>query len=150
MSDISFINETNEDIKELEVLEKLINYALDYEKINNAVFSITFINDDKMHELNKTYRNIDRTTDVLSFAFEDSIDEFDSNIPIRMLGDIYISIDKAHEQAISYGHSYLRELSFLMIHGFLHLLGYDHMESDDEKVMFGRQEAILNGYGIER
>jgi probable rRNA maturation factor len=150
MSDISFINETNEDIKELEVLEKLINYALDYEKINNAVFSITFINDDKMHELNKTYRNIDRTTDVLSFAFEDNIDEFNSNIPIRMLGDIYISIDKAHEQAISYGHSYLRELSFLMIHGFLHLLGYDHMESDDEKVMFGRQEAILNGYGIER
>lgn len=150
MNDISFTNETNEDIKELEVLEKLINYALDYEKVNNAVFSITFINDDKMHELNKTYRNIDRTTDVLSFAFEDSIDGFSSNIPIRMLGDIYISIDKAHEQALSYGHSYLRELSFLMIHGFLHLLGYDHMESDDEKVMFERQEEILNGYGIER
>ena len=67
-----------------------------------------------------------------------------------MLGDIYISLDKAHSQAIEYGHSFLRELSFLTIHGFLHLLGYDHMNPDDEKVMFTLQEEILDAYGIKR
>ena len=67
-----------------------------------------------------------------------------------MLGDIYISLDKAHSQAIEYGHSFLRELSFLTIHGFLHLLGYDHMKPDDEKVMFTLQEEILDAYGIKR
>jgi probable rRNA maturation factor len=67
-----------------------------------------------------------------------------------MLGEIYISIDRAHDQALSYGHAYLRELSFLMIHGFLHLLGYDHMESEDELKMFARQEEILNGFGIKK
>jgi probable rRNA maturation factor len=148
MNDISFINETNEDLKEVETLEKLINYAVNYENVDNAIFSITFIDDEKMHEMNKKYRDIDRSTDVLSFAFEDNDDMPGSEV--RMLGDIYISLDKAHEQAESYGHSYLRELSFLMIHGFLHLLGYDHMESDDEKIMFARQEAILDEYGIKR
>lgn len=148
MNDISFINQTNEEIKEIDVLEKLIDFAVKYQKVNNVVFSITFINDDDMHKMNKQYRNIDRSTDVLSFAFEDSDDI--KNSEIRMLGDIYISVDKAHEQAIAYGHAYLRELAFLMIHGFLHLLGYDHMESDDEKEMFARQEAILNEFGIER
>jgi probable rRNA maturation factor len=148
MNEISFFNETDEEIKELEILKNLIDYATTHEKINNAVFSITLINDEKMHEMNKQYRNIDRTTDVLSFAFEDNEDV--SNVPIRMLGDIYISIDKAHEQSISYGHSYLRELSFLMIHGFLHLLGYDHMQVEDEKEMFAKQEEILNEFGITR
>jgi probable rRNA maturation factor len=148
MNDISFINETNEDLKEIETLEKLIDYAIAYERVNNAIFSITFIDDEKMHEMNKRYRGIDRSTDVLSFAFEDNDDMPSSEV--RMLGDIYISIDKAHEQAEFYGHSYLRELSFLMIHGFLHLLGYDHMEHVDELEMFARQEAILDGFGIKR
>lgn len=148
MNDISFINNTNEEIKEIDILEKLINFAVDHENIKNAVFSITFIDDEKMHEMNRQYRNIDRTTDVLSFAFEDSEDIINSDI--RMLGDIYISVDKAREQAKEYGHAYIRELSFLMIHGFLHLLGYDHMEPDDEKEMFTRQEEILNEFGIER
>ena len=67
-----------------------------------------------------------------------------------MLGDIYVSIDKARSQSIEYGHSYLRELSFLIVHGFLHLLGYDHMNIEDEKEMFNLQEAILDGYGIKR
>jgi probable rRNA maturation factor len=83
MNEISFFNETNEDLKELEMLKNLIDYATTHEKINNAVFSITFINDEKMHEMNKQYRNIDRATDVLSFAFEDNEDV--SNMPIRML-----------------------------------------------------------------
>jgi probable rRNA maturation factor len=149
MNDVSFINETNEKLNEIETLEKLIDYAISYEKINNAVFSITFIDNEKMHQMNKQYRNIDRPTDVLSFAFEDNEEIIDNN-QTRMLGDIYISLDKAHEQAEEYGHTYLRELSFLMIHGFLHLLGYDHMNVEDETEMFARQEAILDGFGIKR
>jgi probable rRNA maturation factor len=69
---------------------------------------------------------------------------------IKVLGDIYISLDKAKSQSIDYGHSYLRELSFLMVHGFLHLLGYDHMNEKDEKEMFELQEEILDEYGIKR
>jgi probable rRNA maturation factor len=149
MNDVSFINKTNEKLNEIETLEKLIDYAISYEKINNAVFSITFIDNEKMHQMNKQYRNIDRPTDVLSFAFEDNEEIIDNN-QTRMLGDIYISLDKAHEQAEEYGHTYLRELSFLMIHGFLHLLGYDHMNVEDETEMFARQEAILDGFGIKR
>jgi len=148
MNDISFTNETDEDIKEISVLEKLIDFAVAHEQLSNVIFSVIFINDEKMHEMNKQYRNIDRTTDVLSFAFEDTIDVSSDNV--RMLGEIYISVDKAHEQASSYGHTYLRELSFLMIHGFLHLLGFDHMDEQEEKEMFLRQEVILNEFGIER
>lgn len=148
MNDINFLNQSNEDVKEIAVLEQLINFAVEYQKVNNVVFSIVFINDDEMHKMNKQYRDIDRSTDVLSFAFEDNEDI--TNDSIRMLGEIYISIDKAHEQALAYGHAYLRELSFLMIHGFLHLLGYDHMEPEDEKEMFTRQEVILDEFGIKR
>lgn len=148
MNDVSFINNTNSEIKELDTLKDLIDYAISYEKVNNVVFSIIFINDDEMHRMNKQYRNIDRTTDVLSFAFEDNMEII--NNTVRMLGEIYISVDKAKEQAVTYEHAYLRELSFLMIHGFLHLLGYDHMEKDDEKEMFNRQEVILNEFGIKR
>ena len=85
---------------------------------------------------------------MISFALEDSQDEIENDI--RILGDIYISIDKVYEQAKEYGHSNLREICFLMIHGFLHLLGYDHMKEEDEKVMFAKQEEILNEFGITR
>ena len=91
---------------------------------------------------------MDRPTDVISFALEDD-DTFIST-DVRVLGDIYISIDKAKEQAESYGHSLKRELSFLTIHGILHLLGYDHMTNEEEKEMFNLQEMILNEYGIKR
>lgn len=148
MNDVSFINETNEELEEIKTLEKLIEYAIKFKKIDNVIFSIIFIEDDKMHELNMNYRNIDRTTDVLSFAFEDNNDI--KNQKVRLLGEIYISINKAKAQALEYSHSYLRELSFLMIHGFLHLLGYDHQNEKDEKEMFQCQEEILNGYGIKR
>lgn len=148
MNAVSFINNTKEEIKELDELKSLMNYAAKCEDIDKAIFSVIFINDDEMKELNSKFRNIDRTTDVLSFAFEDTWDVKDSEY--RMLGEIYISIDRAKEQASYFGHAYLRELSFLMIHGFLHLLGYDHMNEDDEKEMFECQEEILNGYGITR
>jgi probable rRNA maturation factor len=148
MNNVAFFNQTSKDIIELEELRKLIEYAVEKEKLNNVEFSVIFVNNDKIHELNKQYRQIDKPTDVLTFALEDNNDII--KMDTRLLGDIYISIDKAREQAQEYGHSYLRELAFLMIHGFLHLLGYDHMNEIDEKEMFSRQEEILNEYGIKK
>lgn len=113
----------------------------------DGIFTVIFIDDEKMHEMNKMYRGIDRTTDVLSFALNDE-KSFKSDIDV--LGDIYVSIPKMKAQAIEYGHSEKRELSFLVIHGLLHLLGYDHMEKHDEKVMFGLQEEILDYAGIKK
>ena len=113
-----------------------------------AIFSIIFVEDDEIHQINKDYRKIDRITDVISFAFEDYEDiEYND---IRMLGDIYICIPQMKRQAEEYGHSEKRELSFLAVHGLLHLLGYDHMEPEDEKVMFSLQELILDGEDIKR
>lgn len=113
-----------------------------------GMFSITFIGDESMHDMNLTYRGVDRTTDVLSFALRDSKDSFKSEI--ELLGDIFVSIPKMESQAVEYGHSEKRELSFLVIHGLLHLLGYDHMEESDEKVMFRLQEEVLRDAGIEK
>ena len=99
-----------------------------------------------MHKMNKEYRGIDRTTDVLSFALNDNKR---IETEINVLGDIFISIPKMMEQASDYGHSEKRELSFLVVHGMLHLLGYDHMEKDDEEVMFSLQKEILEELGIK-
>ena len=104
---------------------------------------------EKIQYLNKTYRNIDRETDVITFALEDD-ETVVNGSDERILGDIYISLDKAKSQAEEYGHSLLRELSFLAVHGFYHLLGYDHMTEEDEKVMFGKQKEVLEEYGITR
>jgi len=141
------INETNEEIKELDEINKLIKYALEHEKLENVFFNIIIVDNEKIKEINRDYRNKDTYTDVISFALEDYED---IKTEYRMLGDIYISIDKARSQAEEYGHSFLRELSFLAVHGFLHLLGYDHMNAEDEKVMFERQEKILDEAGIKR
>jgi probable rRNA maturation factor len=148
MNDISFLNQTTTAIKEINELKKLMDYAIKAESLNNIIFSVIFVNNNEMKRLNFEHRHINETTDVLSFAFEDSMDI--KNAEYRMLGEIYISVDKAKEQANEYGHAYLRELSFLMIHGFLHLLGYDHMDEESEKEMFKRQEEILNEFGIKR
>ena len=147
MNNIEIINETNETI-DLEDLKHTINYALETENVNNAFMNIIIIDNEKIHQINKEYRGIDRPTDVISFALED--DKTFVKTDFRVLGDIYISIDKVHEQARSYGHSFRRELSFLAVHGIMHLLGYDHMNPDDEKIMFGKQEKILNELGIIR
>ena len=147
MNRYEIINETKESIKELEILDGLLDYALKSEKINDAEFNIIIVDNKRIKEINKEYRGIDRETDVISFALEDYMDVA---LPHRMLGDIYISIDKARGQAIEYGHSLKRELSFLAVHGLLHLLGYDHMEKEEEKIMFERQELILNEYGITK
>lgn len=148
MNNIEIFNETNETIEELETIEKLVNYAIEHEKLNNLEFSIIIVDNEKIHELNKNFRGIDRPTDVITFALEDNEDF--PKMETRVLGDIYISLDKAKGQAIEYGHSFLRELAFLSVHGFLHLLGYDHMKEDEEKIMFSKQEEILNGFGIKR
>ena len=148
MRNIGIFNETKEKIDDLEILEPLLNYAIDYEKIDNLEFNIIIVNNEKIHQLNREYRHIDRPTDVITFALEDHQDITYENY--RLLGDIYISIDKVKEQAKEYGHSEKRELCFLAVHGFLHLLGYDHMKEEDEKIMFGKQEMILDGYGIKK
>lgn len=127
-------------------LNEMLDIAIDNLK-TDGTFTIIFIDDDKMHEMNLKYRGIDRTTDVLSFALNDNetIEE-----EINVLGDIFISIPKMKEQAGEYDHSEKRELSFLAIHGLLHLLGYDHMEPEDEKVMFSKQEEVLSLAGITK
>lgn len=136
-----------------EQIEKLLNFAKREEQINeDAELSITFVDKSEIQEINKMYRDKDKVTDVISFALEEDepdIDMSEFNIP-RVLGDIIICTDVAQEQSESYGHSFERELGFLALHGFLHLLGYDHMNEEDEKEMFGRQDAILNAYGLTR
>ena len=130
-----------------EQIEKLLNFAKQEEQINeDAELSITFVDKSEIQEINKMYRDKDKVTDVISFALEEDepdIDMSEFNIP-RVLGDIIICTDVAQEQSESYGHSFEREL------GFLALLGYDHMNEEDEKEMFGRQDAILNAYGLTR
>lgn len=127
-----------------DVLEK----TLEHENVKNAIFSIIFVTDEEIHQMNKEYRHVDRITDVISFAFEDN--EKIMYNGIRMLGDIYICIPQMKRQAVEYRHSEKRELSFLTVHGLLHLLGYDHMTEDEEKVMFALQELILNEENITR
>ncbi len=112
----------------------------------DPIVSVTFVDNEYIHGLNRDYRHIDRPTDVISFAFLDNEEDKASqlnNKGIVVLGDIYISIDKAKEQAEEYGHPLKRELSFLFVHGLLHLLGYDHMTPEDEGVMFKLQDEIL-------
>ena len=145
---IGIFNETEEDIKELETINDLMIHALKLENVDNAEFNIIIIDNKRIKEINKEYRNIDKETDVISFALEDAKDFIYSDF--RLLGDIYISLDKVKEQSKLYNHSFLRELSFLSVHGLLHLLGYDHMEKEDEEIMFKRQDEILDSFGIKR
>lgn len=141
------INEV-EEIKELDTINELLNFVVIKEKLENCLFNIILVDNDYIHKLNKEYRGIDRPTDVISFALEDEIDNV--KLDFRVLGDIYISLDKTYEQAKLYNHSFLRELSFLTIHGLLHLLGYDHIQKEDEEVMFKKQDELLNEFGIVR
>ena len=134
--------------KDYDYLYDVINAALEHENVNNAIFSVVFVGDEEIHEMNREYRGVDRVTDVISFAFEDNHDLVYNDI--RMLGDIFICITQMKRQAIEYGHSEKRELAFLAVHGILHLLGYDHMNEKDEKVMFALQELILDGQNIKR
>lgn len=126
------------------VLNKVLRKALKLEKVKHAVFTIIFVDNDKIHQINKEYRKIDRETDVISFAYEDN--ETKKVSKLRVLGEIFVSIDKMKEQAKLYGHSETRELCFLCVHGLFHLLGYDHQTKDEESIMFGKQEVVLNEF----
>ena len=134
--------------EDYDYLYDVLDAALEHEKVENAIFSVVFMNDEEIHEMNREYRGVDRVTDVISFAFEDNNDLVYNDI--RMLGDIFICIPQMKRQAEEYGHSEKRELAFLAVHGILHLLGYDHMNEKDEKVMFALQELILDGQNIKR
>jgi probable rRNA maturation factor len=152
---IDFIDETNElSVEEISTVEKLLQLAAKLEKIgDDSELSITFVTNNRIQEINKEYRHKDMPTDVISFAMEElgegEIPLTGMEIP-RVLGDIIISVARAREQALEYGHSFIRELGFLAVHGFLHLLGYDHEIEEDEKVMFSRQKDILDEFGLKR
>lgn len=153
---IDSVDETNE-LTEQQMLEieRLINFAAKKQRIEeHSEVSVTFVSNEKIQEINREYRDKDTATDVISFAMEELGEgevELTGEVDMpRVLGDIIISIPRAKEQAGEYGHSFERELGFLAVHGFLHLLGYDHMTEEDEKEMFTLQKEILNEYGLTR
>ena len=142
------INDIDKEILELDVLNDYVKYLVNKLELSNCEFNIIIVDNKKIHEINKEYRNVDRETDVISFAMEDNMDITYEDF--RLLGDIYISIDKCYQQALEYEHSNVREICFLATHGILHLLGYDHMEKSDEEEMFKLQEELLLGFDIKR
>ena len=155
MLNIDFLDETNEVMEQhLELVQQLLQHAAKHLEIEDgSEVSVTFVTNEKIHEINREYRDKDQPTDVISFALEElgegEVEILGEGIP-RVLGDIIISTDRTKEQAADYGHSFERELGFLAVHGFLHLLGYDHMTEEDEKVMFGKQDDILSSFGLSR
>lgn len=129
-------------------MDKVINFACKKMNVKNPLLNIVLVNNKRIQKINKEYRNIDAVTDVISFAFEEVNDvNYDD---IRFLGEIYISYERCCEQAQEFGHSVRRELCYLAVHGLLHLLGYDHMNEKDKKVMRTIEEEILNEYDITR
>ncbi|UOR12276.1 rRNA maturation RNase YbeY [Halobacillus amylolyticus] len=155
MIEIDFQDETESvDEAYIDLIQRVIEFAAGKEKVPaESEVSISFVGNDDIQELNRNYRQKDQPTDVISFAMQElgegEIEVQNEELP-TMLGDIVVSVDKAKEQAEDYGHSLERELGFLALHGFLHLLGYDHIDEADEKEMFARQEEILHEYGLKR
>ena len=142
------MNKKDREIEELDILNDYVRYVCRKLELDKCEFNIIIVDNEKIHQINREYRNVDRETDVISFAMEDNMDiEYED---FRLLGDIYISIDKCYTQAQEYGHSKVREICFLATHGILHLLGYDHMNEDDEVKMFSLQNELLDGYDIKR
>ena len=144
------------DDKRKDWVEDLVDFtANDLELPENTQLSIHFVTKDKIHEINKEYRDVDRPTDVISFAIndgEDTLDYLEQQIPDLPidLGDLFISIEIVQEHANDYEHSLDRELGYTIVHGILHLNGYDHIQTEDEKVMIGLQEKILSAYGLKK
>ncbi|ATA60709.1 rRNA maturation RNase YbeY [Geobacillus sp. FSL K6-0789] len=152
---IDFIDETGEvTAEQLEMLEQLLREAAASENVPDGTeVGVSFVDNERIRLMNRDYRGKDAPTDVLSFALEEEgegeVDIIGADMPL-VLGDIVISIPKAKEQAAEYGHSFMRELGFLAVHGFLHLLGYDHETEEEERVMFAKQEEILTRFGLTR
>lgn len=161
--DIALIDETQRVEEEhLSLIEELIiATSKELDLGGNFEVSITLVDNDRIQAINRDYREIDQATDVISFAledddeadfaifFDDELGESETGLP-RLLGDIFISIDKVKEQAADYNHSFERELGFLTVHGFLHLNGYDHQTEAEEREMFALQEKILEESGLGR
>ena len=144
-SDMRFFNEETETLI-CRVLEK----GAEMQQVpEEAELSVMICDAPVIHELNRTYRNVDEPTDVLSFALNEG-DEEDCAEEEAALGDIVINIDRAAEQAKEYGHSREREIAYLAVHGFLHILGYDHYEEEEKKEMRAAEEAILSACGLTR
>ena len=140
-----------------EIIEKVVKQCFQEEKIEDSKLyvSITLTTPQNIHEINKKYRNVDRETDVLSFPMFEK-DELDRKIENRefeyedVLGDIVISTDRVKEQAKEYGHSFEREFAYMIVHGFYHLMGYDHIKEEDKIKMRPKEEKVLNKLGITR
>lgn len=150
--DMTFANEVSSEFDDFENyfnnLAKIIFEHLNLD--DNFMFEVDLVDEESIHRINRDYRNIDRPTDVISFAFEDDNDFsnlISKDLP-RDLGEIIICTDVAKNQSEEYHHSFLREMAFLFTHGILHLLGYDHMKEDDEKIMFSIQDEIMEIMGL--
>ena len=162
---IEMVDETGQVSEEIknQTLD-LLQFAAEKTGKENKEMAVTFVTNERSHELNLEYRDTDRPTDVISLEYKpesdltfseedlaenlelaEMLDEFDAYI-----GELFISVDKAREQAKEYGHSFEREMGFLAVHGFLHINGYDHYTPEEEKEMFTLQEEILTAYGLKR
>jgi len=153
---VDIADQTNElSAESISLIERLIHFLAKEESIpDRAEVSVNFVDAKTIQSLNLQYRNIDEPTDVISFAMQELSDEemmiqTDESLPLT-LGDIIISVDQAKEQATTYNHSLTRELGFLTVHGFLHLLGYNHLTKETEQEMFTKQEHLLQAFGLER
>lgn len=142
---------------------KLLNFAANFIHLpEHKEMAITYVLNDEIQKINHDYRGKDAPTDVVSLEYEPEQISFDADFDMpealqaeleefdSFIGELFISIEKAQEQADNYGHSYEREMGFLAVHGFLHINGYDHMIEEEEKVMFALQEEILTAYGLTR
>lgn len=153
---IEFLDiEENNKYKEL--INTVINKCFEEEKLENTklYISITLTTPENIRNINKEYRNIDKETDVLSFPMfeQEEIKEIinsKQHLVEDVLGDIVISVKKVQEQAIEYGHSFERELSYMLVHGFYHLMGEDHIKEDDKVIMREKEEYVLNKLNIVR
>ena len=156
MFEITYLN-IEKNAKYEETINKVLKECFKEENLENSklIITITLTTPENIQEINKEYRNIDRTTDVLSFPMFEK-QELEEKIKKQefqytdILGDIIISIDKVREQAKEYGHSFERELSYMIVHGFYHLMGYDHIKEEDKKMMRPKEEEVLSKLGINR
>ena len=138
-------------------IRKVITECFKEEKLENSklYISITLTTPENIHKINKQYRNVDKETDVLSFPMFEK-EELEQKIAKNdfehedILGDVVISIEKVKEQAVEYGHSFEREFAYMLVHGFYHLMGYDHIKEDDKVLMRAKEEKVLNKLGITR
>lgn len=143
---------TKEQQEAINLIETCLQQAAKVEEIPDVEVSVTITNDEEIQQINAEHRGMNRPTDVLSFPLYERDEEWmlEEGEDVVAIGDIVISLDRAIEQANDYGHSLSREIGFLAVHGFLHLLGYDHETPEEEKEMFERQNLILDQIGLRR